>query len=113
GLGTQLITKGLAMPNRLYFELATWSTINFAYTPRNERLLPELIADSREPEKVVRLLKVIRERLGHRIAFTVEDAKIALSEAESTGLSLAFIEAGLETVATRAGFNQAISEKTA
>ncbi|MHB1204757.1 MAG: Hsp70 family protein [Rhodospirillaceae bacterium] len=112
GLGTQLIAKSLPMPNQLYFELATWPTINFTYTFRNERQLIELVAGAREPEKVARLLKVVRERLGHRIAFTVEDAKIALSEGESTVLPLDFIEATLDAVATRAGFDHAISEKT-
>jgi hypothetical chaperone protein len=112
GLGTQLTAKSLPMPNELYFELATWSTVNFAYTFRNERRLIELVAGAREPEKVARLLKVVRERLGHRIAFAVEDAKIALSEAESTALPLDFIEATLDAVATRAGFDHAIAEKT-
>jgi hypothetical chaperone protein len=113
GLGTQLIAKNLPMPNGLYFELATWSTINFTYTFKNERLLVELIRGAHEPEKVARLLKVIRERLGHHIAFAVEGAKIALSDAESTALPLDFIEAALEAVGTRAGFDQAISEETA
>lgn len=112
GLGTELIVKSLPMPIGLYSELATWSTINFAYTPRNERMLVELVAGARAPEKVARLLKVVRERLGHRIAFTVEDAKIALSEVESTVLPLDFIEAALDAVATRADFDQAIAEKT-
>jgi hypothetical chaperone protein len=112
GLGTELIEKSLPMPSGLYFELATWPTINFTYTFRNERLLIELIAGAREPEKVGRLLKVVRERLGHRIAFTVEDAKIALSESESAVLPLGFIETTLDAVATRAGFDHAISEKT-
>jgi len=113
GLGTELIAKRLPMPRGPYAELATWSTINFAYTPRNERLLVELVAGAREPKKVARLLKVVRERLGHRIALTIEDAKIALSEAERTVMTLDFIEAALEAVATRAAFNQAIAEKTA
>ena len=39
GLGTHLIEKNLPMPNSLYFELATWSTINFTYTYQNERML--------------------------------------------------------------------------
>ena len=62
GLGTHLIEKNLPMPNSLYFELATWPTINFTYTFQNERMLLELVAGSREPEKVTRLLKVIRAR---------------------------------------------------
>jgi hypothetical chaperone protein len=112
GLGTQLVAKNLPMPNGPYFELANWPTINFAYTLQNERMLRELVADACEPEKVARLLKVVRQRLGHRIAFAVEDAKIALSETESTMLLLAFIEAGLDAIATREGFDRAIVEKT-
>lgn len=113
GLGTELIAKRLPMPRGPYAELATWSTINFAYTPRNERLLVELVAGAREPKKVARLLKVVRERLGHRIALTVEDAKIALSDAERTVMPLDFIETALDAIATRAAFDQAIAEKTA
>jgi len=113
GLGTELIAKRLPMPRGPYAELATWSTINFAYTPRNERLLVELVAGAREPKKVARLLKVVRERLGHRIALTVEDAKIALSDAERTVMPLDFIDTALEAIATRAAFDQAITEKTA
>lgn len=112
GLGTYLIEKNLPMPNGLYFELATWSTINFAYTYQNERMLLELVAGAREPEKVARLLKVIRDRLGHRIAFTVEDGKIALSEDDAAALPLDFIERDLLAPATRAGFDRAIAVKT-
>jgi hypothetical chaperone protein len=112
GLGTQLTAKNLPMPSGVYFELANWSTINFAYTFQNERMLLELVAGAREPEKVARLLKVIRRRLGHRIAFAVEDAKLALSEAEGAALPLGFIEDALEAVATRAGFDRPIREKT-
>ncbi|MBV9541978.1 MAG: Hsp70 family protein, partial [Alphaproteobacteria bacterium] len=112
GKGTQLIEKNLPMPNALYFELATWSTINFTYTFQNERMLIELVAGAREPEKVARLLKVIRQRLGHRIAFAVEDGKIALSDGETTALPLGFIEPALDALATRSGFDAAIDAKT-
>ncbi len=63
GLGSQLVEKNLPMPNGLYFELATWSTINFTYTFQNERMLLELVAGARAPDRVARLLKVIRRRL--------------------------------------------------
>jgi hypothetical chaperone protein len=112
GLGTRLIDKNLPMPNSLYFELATWSTINFAYTFQNERMLLELVASAREPDKIARLLKVVRERLGHRIAFAVEDAKIGLSDTAETALPLNFIEDQLAAPATRAGFDRAIRIKT-
>ncbi|MEI9888315.1 MAG: Hsp70 family protein [Rhizomicrobium sp.] len=113
GLGTQLIEKNLPMPNSLYFELATWSTINFTYTYQNERMLIELVANARAPDRVARLLKVIRQRLGHRIAFTVEDGKIALSEVDAAALPLDFVERDLLAPATRAGFDRAIASRTA
>jgi hypothetical chaperone protein len=112
GLGTQLVNKDLPMPRALYVELATWATINFTYTYRNEREVRALVADSRAPEKTRRLLRTLQNRLGHRIAFSVEDAKIALSDRESAGVDLGFIESDLVTDATRAGFDRTIEQKT-
>jgi len=112
GLGSELFEKSLPMPNALYHELATWATINFAYTWRNERELAELVLQAREPDKVGRLLKLVRERLGHRLAFAVEDAKMALSDSQGATLGLGFLEPGLEISCTRAGFEQAIAART-
>jgi hypothetical chaperone protein len=112
GLGTHLFEKNLPMPKTLYFELATWPTINFAYTHKNERELKFLVADSREPEKTGRLLKTIHRRLGHRIAIAVEDAKISLSGAGEVSIPLEFLERGLAVAATRHGLQRAVKEKT-
>ncbi|WP_020695066.1 Hsp70 family protein [Reyranella massiliensis] len=112
GLGTQLVKKNLPMPNALYHELAAWPTINFAYTYKNERELSELVSLAREPEKVERLLTVVRDRLGHRVAFAVEDVKISLSAEECADVSLTFLEAGLSVAATRAEFDRAIETRT-
>ena len=112
GLGTRLVEKNLPMPIAPYDELATWATINFAYTHRNERELARLAALACEPEKVKRLLDVVRLRLGHRLAFTVEDAKIALSIEDSASLSLAFLEAELAVPVTRTDFDNAIEAGT-
>ncbi|MDI1284227.1 MAG: Hsp70 family protein [Reyranella sp.] len=111
GLGTQLVEKNLPMPNALYHELAAWPTINFAYTYKNERAIAELAALACEPEKVRRLLNVVRQRLGHRLAFAMEDAKIALSAQENVAVSLAFLEAGLAVTATRVEFDRAIAAR--
>ena len=112
GLGTQLVEKNLPMPSAPYHELATWATINFAYTHKNERALAELAALACEPEKVERLLKMVQHRLGHRLAFAVEDGKIALSAQDHVSLPLSFIEAGLEVTATRVAFDRAIEART-
>ncbi|MEI6201784.1 MAG: Hsp70 family protein [Enhydrobacter sp.] len=108
GLGTQLVDKNLPMPNALYHQLAAWATINFAYTYRNEREVAELVSLACEPQKVERLLKVLRQGLGHRLAFAVEDAKIALSAQDRAAVPLPFLEAGLAVVARRADFDRAI-----
>ena len=112
GRGTRLLEKDLPMPNAPYHELATWATINFAYTYRNEREIAELAALAAEPAKVERLLAVVQRRLGHHLAFAVEDAKIALSAEERATVPLAFLEAGLSVTATRAQFERAIRAGT-
>ena len=112
GLGTQLVEKNLPMPGAPYHEVATWATINFAYTHKNERALAELAALACEPEKVERLLKMVQHRLGHRLAFAVEDGKIALSAQDHVSLPLSFLEAGLEVTATRVAFDRAIEART-
>jgi hypothetical chaperone protein len=53
----------------------------------------------------------VHRRLGHRLAFAVEDAKIALSAEETAAVPLTFLEAGLEVTATRAAFEVAIQAR--
>jgi hypothetical chaperone protein len=96
----------------LYIALSTWATINFSYTPRNERQVVELLAGAREPAKVQRLLTVIRERLGHRIAMAVEDGKVSLSDSDAVAIALDFVGEGLSAQATRSRFEGVISENT-
>jgi hypothetical chaperone protein len=112
GLGTRLVEKDLPMPNALYHELATWATINFAYTYKNEREVGALVLEAGEPEKIGRLQTVIARRLGHRVAFAVEDAKIALSAEDDAAVALDFVANGLLAGATRAGFERAIRTRT-
>jgi hypothetical chaperone protein len=112
GFGTRLVDKNLPMPNALYHQLAAWATINFAYTYRNEREVAELVSLAREPHKVERLLGVLRHGLGHRLAFAVEEAKIALSDRDRVSLPLPFIEPELAVAASRAQFDRAIKAAT-
>ncbi len=112
GLGSHLIEKDLPMPNALFHELATRATINFAYTYKKEREVAALASDAREPEKIERLLKVMHQRLGHRLAFAVEEAKIELSSLDHAPMSLAFVEPGLTAFARRVDFERAIRART-
>ena len=112
GLGTFLHEKNLPLPSSIYFELATWATINFAYTARNERELEAMVADSIEPQKTSRLLRTVKNRLGHRIAFAVEDAKISLSSSGSADIVLPFVDRDLRIGTSLAHFEKSIAEKT-
>lgn len=73
------LKNGSAVPSSYYFNLATWHTINQAYTKKMATQLGELVRDAREPEKLVRLQNLIDDRAGHWLAMRVEETKIALS----------------------------------
>jgi hypothetical chaperone protein len=53
----------------------------------------------------------MRQRLGHRLAFAVEDAKIALSVEECAAVALNFLEVGLAVTAKRTDFHRAIEAR--
>ena len=53
----------------------------------------------------------MQQRLGHRLAFAVEEAKIVLSAGDHVAVPLAFLEAGLEVGATRSAFDRAIAAR--
>ena len=87
GYGSTLLS-GAAVPNSYYFNLATWHTINQAYTRKSAAQLDELVRDAAEPAKLKRLRGLIEERAGHWLAMQVEAAKIGLSDAPEVTLDL-------------------------
>jgi hypothetical chaperone protein len=78
GYGSALVS-GAPVPSSYYFNLATWHTINQAYTRKSIAQLEDLARDAAEPAKLSRLRNLIDERAGHWLAMRVEDAKIGLS----------------------------------
>ena len=88
---------GKPVPAQIYFELATWHKINFLYAPR-ELVQAETLRNFYADERYhARLMKVLREREGHRIAAAVEDAKVAVADGGDAALDLGFLEAELST----------------
>lgn len=87
GHGSALLS-GAAVPSSYYFNLATWHTINQAYTRKNIAQLADLVRDAAEPAKLKRLQRLIDDRAGHWLAMRVEDAKIGLSAAPEVELDL-------------------------
>ncbi len=108
GLGTQL-QGGAEVPSSYFFNLATWHTINQAYTKKMWAQLAELLRDAREPEKLGRLQRLIDDRAGHWLAMQVEEGKIALSGAGAVQLHLDRLAPPVDVALTRDGFDQAIA----
>jgi hypothetical chaperone protein len=79
GYGSSL-RSGADIPSSYYFNLATWHTINQAYTRKSVVQLDDLVRDAREPAKLARLQALIEDRAGHWLAMQVEAAKIGLSD---------------------------------
>ncbi|MBL9011805.1 MAG: Hsp70 family protein [Alphaproteobacteria bacterium] len=113
GLGSSLHTKNLPMPRQLFADLAHWPTINQLYTPEARRMVRELHADAVEPQKTARLKTVVEKQLGHRLALSVEAAKIALSAAPEAAIGMDFIEPGLAAPADRDRFDDAVAGERA
>ena len=107
GLGTRLNSNN-EVPSSYYFNLATWHTINFAYTQKVWRELQDVYREARERDKLARLLKLIEQRDGHWMALKVEEGKIALSEKSETGLLLDRLAPDLMLPLQRTTFDAAI-----
>jgi len=100
----------LPMPKALFHDLSTWAKIPFLYTRETERKVADLLAHAVEPDKVARLQEVITERLGHEVAFAVEDGKIAANAATPRAeIELGFVERGLAAPITPGSMNAALA----
>jgi hypothetical chaperone protein len=108
GYGSTLVS-GAAVPNSYYFNLATWHTINQAYTRKSVAQLAELARDAAEPGKLARLRSLVDQRAGHWLAMRVEDAKIGLSDAPAVDLDLDRLEPAERVRIERAQFTTAIA----
>lgn len=87
GLGSRMNNNN-ELPSSYFFNLATWHTINLAYTQKVWLQLKDVYRDARERGKLDSLLKLIEDRAGHWLALKVEEGKIALSGATTVELEL-------------------------
>ena len=109
GMGSPL-KNGRPMPSAQFFNLATWHTINFAYTRKAWAEIQDLHGQALEKERIDRLMNLVRHRSGHWLALQVEAAKIELSGAASTRIELGRIEPGQSFLLNRSDFDASIAE---
>lgn len=107
GLGSRL-KSGLQMPSSHFFNLATWHTINLAYSRKSAAQIADLQRDAVDKAKLARLKTLVEERSGHWLAMQVEAAKIALSDAAVADMNLGRIAPGEHLQLRRCDFDRAI-----
>ncbi|MDR5737407.1 Hsp70 family protein [Caballeronia sp. LZ016] len=95
-LGYQALDpQGREVPNRVYFDLATWHLINTVYAPKRVgelRLMRHLYVEPRHHD---RLMRVVDRRLGHALTAHAEEAKIDVSAGGATEIDMEEIEEAL------------------
>lgn len=102
---------GREVPSRVFFDLSTWHLIQWLYSPRVLRDAQNLRTDYADARLHARLMRVLHERLGHRMANTVEQAKIAASLADAEApMALDWIEPGLHAAVTPEGLARFLAQ---
>ncbi len=104
--------RGREVPRRIFFELATWHRIHLAQSAREvtaAKALDDVYADSAMHKRLVTLLT---ERYGHRLAADVEQAKIEGSSRNDAGVSfdLHYLERNLTKTVSHAHIESSLSE---
>jgi hypothetical chaperone protein len=89
------------VPSAVYFDLATWHLINTVYIPARVAELARMRDFYGDTRLHDRLMRVVRQRLGHALAALAEQAKIDIADGGQTRLALDDIEAGLSVTLTQ------------
>lgn len=99
--------SGREVPSRIFYDLSTWHLIQWLYSPKALREAEALRTDYSDRQLHARLMRVLDEQAGHRLADAVEQGKItASSTAAAAALDLGWIEAGLGAQISPQGLEQ-------
>jgi hypothetical chaperone protein len=101
--------KILPVPQHYHTSFARWHQLAMLKTPKHIRELERLERASLSPDKIAKLLDVIRNDWGFNIYRAVSDAKISLSSAESTRFSLKLGGLDIDERITREDFERWIA----
>jgi hypothetical chaperone protein len=112
GYGTETADGKRPLPSAPYYDLATWHRINRLYNARTIAELRSTVREAKFPELAAMMLALVEDRQGHRLAGRVEEAKIALSEADQTQFRFATRDVALEEPITLAQLGRAIDAPT-
>lgn len=86
------------VPNRVFFDLATWHLINWQYQPKAMAQAKALRVNYSDVRLHDHLMRVLTERHGHHMAHDVEQAKIRCSQTNTdSSIDLSYVESDLAT----------------
>ena len=103
--------RGREVPSGVFFDLSSWHLINWLYAPKAVRQAKELRSSYADTQLHDRLMTVLEERYGHRIASEVEQAKIDSSVThQDVRIDLSFAEKGLEALLSPGDMTQQLSD---
>ena len=88
--------------------LATWHKIHFLYDKETFISLKSMLQQVEHKNRLERLLNVIENKEGHRVAMAVEQAKINLTHEDAQKILLNYIEKDLTVHVTQNDLNMAI-----
>ena len=112
-LGYQTLDpEGREIPNRIYFDLATWHLINTVYAPKRVSelaLMRHLFLQTKHHD---RLMRVVDRRLGHALAAHAEEAKIGVAAGGETVIDLDEVEDDLRLAFDEAQLIKAGQDET-
>ncbi|MDM0114326.1 Hsp70 family protein [Variovorax sp. J22R133] len=92
---------GREVPSSVFFDLSTWHLIHWVQTPQAITQAQTLRTNYSDRRLHERLMEVLKEGYGHRIASEVEDAKIRASvSGEAVDIDLSFVERALHASLT-------------
>ena len=104
--------EGREIPNRVYFDLATWHLINTVYSPKRVSELSLMRHLYPNPRHHDRLMRVVERHLGHALAAHAEEAKIGVAAGGETVIDLEEVEDDLRLAFDEAQLVEAGLEET-
>ncbi|CAE6788868.1 Hsp70 family protein [Paraburkholderia domus] len=112
-LGYQALDpEGREIPNRIYFDLATWHLINTVYAPKRVSELTLMRHLFTQVKHHDRLMRVVERRLGHALAAHAEEAKIGVAAGGETVIDLDEVEDDLRLAFDEAQLIKAGQDET-
>ena len=110
GLGSETRDGKRFLPVAPYVDLSTWHRINRLYDVKAQRDLRSTIREAAEAERVETMVMLVEDRLGHRLVGRVEEAKIALSDADATDFVFPVRDREISTRITADEFGAALAD---